>query len=61
LAAIDYWFSVGSTYNYLTAMRLDEVERRTGICEGRTAIAENVIGDHICMIGHSGGPVSFDD
>jgi 2-hydroxychromene-2-carboxylate isomerase len=28
---IDFWFSVGSTYTYLTVMRLAEVERTSGI------------------------------
>lgn len=28
---IDFWFSVGSTYTYLTVMRLAEVERESGI------------------------------
>jgi len=28
---IDFWFSVGSTYTYLTVMRLAQVERDTGI------------------------------
>ena len=31
MAAIDYWFSVGSTYNYLTVMRLEEVEGKAGV------------------------------
>ena len=30
-APIDFWFSIGSTYTYLTVMRLDEVARREGI------------------------------
>jgi 2-hydroxychromene-2-carboxylate isomerase len=30
-AAIDFWLSVGSTYTYLSVMRLGEVEDRTGI------------------------------
>jgi 2-hydroxychromene-2-carboxylate isomerase len=30
-AAIDFWFSVGSTYTYFSVMRLREVEDRTGI------------------------------
>lgn len=29
--AVDFWFSVGSTYTYLTVMRLDEVERKSGV------------------------------
>ncbi|MEX3010196.1 2-hydroxychromene-2-carboxylate isomerase [Hoeflea sp. TYP-13] len=29
--SIDFWFSVGSTYSYLTIMRLEDVERETGI------------------------------
>lgn len=28
---IDFWFSIGSTYTYLSVMRLPEVERATGI------------------------------
>jgi 2-hydroxychromene-2-carboxylate isomerase len=28
---IDFWFTMGSTYTYLTVMRLPEVEKRTGI------------------------------
>ena len=28
---IDFWFSIGSTYTYLTVMRIDEVASRTGI------------------------------
>jgi 2-hydroxychromene-2-carboxylate isomerase len=31
LATIDFWFSVGSTYTYLTVMRLDEVSKSEGI------------------------------
>ena len=27
---IDFWFSIGSTYTYLTVMRLAEVENETG-------------------------------
>lgn len=27
VAKIDFWFSIGSTYSYLTVMRLDEVEK----------------------------------
>ncbi len=30
-APIDFWFSIGSTYTYLTVMRLDDVARREGI------------------------------
>lgn len=29
--AIDFWFSIGSTYTYLTVMRLDDVARDAGI------------------------------
>jgi 2-hydroxychromene-2-carboxylate isomerase len=29
--AIDFWFSTGSTYTYLSVMRLPEVERREGV------------------------------
>jgi 2-hydroxychromene-2-carboxylate isomerase len=28
---IDFWFSIGSTYSYLTVMRLAETEKATGI------------------------------
>jgi 2-hydroxychromene-2-carboxylate isomerase len=28
---IDFWFTMGSTYSYLTVMRLAEVEKETGI------------------------------
>lgn len=28
---IDFWFSIGSTYSYLTVMRLGEVERTSGV------------------------------
>lgn len=28
---IEFWFSIGSTYSYLTVMRLGEVERQTGV------------------------------
>ena len=28
---IDFWFSIGSTYTYLSVMRLDRVEQQTGI------------------------------
>jgi 2-hydroxychromene-2-carboxylate isomerase len=28
---IDFWFSIGSTYTYLSVMRLPEVERREGV------------------------------
>jgi 2-hydroxychromene-2-carboxylate isomerase len=31
LAEIDFWFSISSTYSYLTVMRLDRVEQDTGI------------------------------
>ncbi len=30
-ASIDFWFSVGSTYTYLTVMRLDDVARQSGV------------------------------
>jgi 2-hydroxychromene-2-carboxylate isomerase len=30
-SAIDFWFSVGSTYTYLTVMRIDEVARQEGV------------------------------
>jgi 2-hydroxychromene-2-carboxylate isomerase len=29
--AIEFWFSIGSTYTYLSVMRLQEVERSSGI------------------------------
>ena len=28
---IDFWFTMGSTYSFLSVMRLEEVERSTGI------------------------------
>ena len=28
---IDFWFSIGSTYTYLSVMRLAEIERATGV------------------------------
>jgi len=31
MAKIDFWFSIGSTYSYLTVMRLATVERTSGI------------------------------
>lgn len=31
MAKIDFWFSIGSTYSYLTVMRLPEVARASGI------------------------------
>ena len=31
MAKIDFWFSIGSTYSYLTVMRLSEVERTSGV------------------------------
>jgi 2-hydroxychromene-2-carboxylate isomerase len=31
VAHIDFWFTMGSTYSYLSVMRLAEVERSTGI------------------------------
>jgi 2-hydroxychromene-2-carboxylate isomerase len=31
MAEIDFWFSIGSTYSYLTVMRLPGVARRTGV------------------------------
>lgn len=30
-SSIDFWFSIGSTYSYLTIMRLKEVEKQAGI------------------------------
>ena len=29
--SIDFWFTMGSTYTYLTVMRLPELERETGV------------------------------
>lgn len=31
MAEIDFWYSVGSTYSYLTIMRLPEVEETSGV------------------------------
>lgn len=31
MAQIDFWFSIGSTYSYLTVMRLTEVEKASGL------------------------------
>ena len=31
MAKIDFWFSIGSTYSYLTVMRLPEVAMATGV------------------------------
>ncbi|MBX3502635.1 MAG: DsbA family protein [Alphaproteobacteria bacterium] len=31
MGTIDYWFSVGSTYNFLSLMRLDEIEKKYGV------------------------------
>ena len=31
MSQIDFWYSIGSTYSYLTVMRLPEVERAAGI------------------------------
>ncbi len=31
MAKVDFWFSIGSTYSYLTIMRLPEIERTSGI------------------------------
>ena len=31
MGKIDFWFSIGSTYSYLTVMRLAEVEKTSGI------------------------------
>ena len=31
MATVDFWFSIGSTYTYLTVMRLAEIETATGI------------------------------
>ena len=31
MKSIDFWFSIGSTYSYLTVMRLAGVERVTGV------------------------------
>lgn len=32
MTAIDFWYSIGSTYSYLTIMRLDDVARTEGVC-----------------------------
>jgi 2-hydroxychromene-2-carboxylate isomerase len=31
MASIDFWFSIGSTYSYLTVMRLEEFAAREGV------------------------------
>ena len=31
MAKIDFWFSIGSTYSYLTVVRLSEVENTSGV------------------------------
>lgn len=31
MTTIDFWFSIGSTYSYLTVMRLPEVAKSTGV------------------------------
>ena len=31
VSLIDFWYSIGSTYSYLTVMRLPEVERASGV------------------------------
>lgn len=31
MSEIDYWFTTGSTYNYLVVKRLDAIEKETGI------------------------------
>jgi len=31
MASIDYWFTMGSTYNYLTVMRIDAVAQAAGV------------------------------
>ena len=31
MGTIDFWFSIGSTYSYVTVMRLLEVERQSGV------------------------------
>jgi 2-hydroxychromene-2-carboxylate isomerase len=30
-SALDFWFSVGSTYTFLTVMRVDEIARQEGV------------------------------
>jgi 2-hydroxychromene-2-carboxylate isomerase len=30
-APIDFWFSIGSTYTYLSVMRVGDIERQNGI------------------------------
>ena len=31
MSSLDFWFSVGSTYTYLSVMRLEAVERQSGV------------------------------
>ncbi|MEP3329239.1 2-hydroxychromene-2-carboxylate isomerase [Sedimentitalea sp.] len=31
MSQIDFWYSIGSTYSYLTVMRLPEIERASGV------------------------------
>lgn len=31
MTTIDFWYSIGSTYSYLTVMRLDDVARTSGV------------------------------
>jgi 2-hydroxychromene-2-carboxylate isomerase len=31
MPTIDFWFSIGSTYSYLTAMRLAEIQTAAGV------------------------------
>ena len=31
MSSLDFWFSVGSTYTYLSVMRLDTAERQSGV------------------------------
>lgn len=31
MASIDFWYSIGSTYSYLTIMRLPEIEKARGV------------------------------
>ena len=29
--SVDFWFSIGSTYTYLSVMRLEAVEKASGV------------------------------
>jgi 2-hydroxychromene-2-carboxylate isomerase len=32
MSDIDFWFSIGSTYTYLSLMRLPSVQQQLGVC-----------------------------